>query len=325
MLKMYRIFQFSLESNISLAWLPRIQEGEKSRGTISFSLREGSSPVPSHLKWRHHWRLDHEVISLSYGRSTHFHYLRFPDLADFCISLDGKQITCFPLVNVSRNTIIHLLLDQVIPRVIQYFHHEAILHGSGIQKGGPGLCFFGETGSGKSTIATVFLERGYSLLSDDCLLLRKKENKLLMEGSYQSVRLWDDSVQHLFSQKNIDYQQMSDFSTKKRLLLKTETKGQRKDFCIQAVFFLKPFSGETDREISVKQLSGAKVVKKLIQYSFLLDVGDIGRAQTQMEQLVEFARAPVPFYDLQYPFVYQSLDRVCSLIEETTANRKVVL
>ncbi len=60
----------------------------------------------------------------------------------------------------------------------------AIIHGCGIEKDGEGFLFIGESGAGKSTIASLWnSEDGIEILSDDRIIVRKSGDKFWMYGT----------------------------------------------------------------------------------------------------------------------------------------------
>ncbi len=323
-MEMYKVFQYSIQSNIEL---PELTTCKKSRSDITFTLRRGQTPVSPAKNWLHHWRNDAGSISISYGRTDNCHYLRFPLIADFCISKDGRQIESFWLKKTEPEQVAvrHFLLDQVIPRLVHHFYHKSTLHGLGVFWGKTGLCFLGDSGCGKSTLAAAFLTRDYDLLSDDCLLLELEEDRVSMTGCYPSLRLWSDS----FHRVSLDNSTVSppvpeDSSLKKRLLPDKAKFGRQTKYSTQAIFFLdSPRTHSDVTEVSIQQLSGAQVVKRFIECSFLLDVGDFDRIQAQLERLAALAGAPVPFYLLSYPRKYDVLADVCSEVEETVSAAKI--
>ncbi|MDP4266936.1 MAG: hypothetical protein Q8880_05835, partial [Bacteroidota bacterium] len=55
-----------------------------------------------------------------------------------------------------------------------------ILHSSGVKYKNEGYIFSGFSGSGKSTLARLFVENGATLINDDRLIIRTKNNRYMM-------------------------------------------------------------------------------------------------------------------------------------------------
>ncbi len=125
-------------------------------------------------------------------------FLRFPDWADFVVSRDGAAITCRPAPGIPIDTVRHLLLGQVLPRAMGLLR-DPTLHGSAVSREDGAVGFLGQTGQGKSTLALSFARSGWTLLGDDCLLLRTLGTGVEVVPSGVGVRLWPDSAEGLLS------------------------------------------------------------------------------------------------------------------------------
>ena len=116
------------------------------------------------------------------------------------IDKKGSEIICMPRPGIPEDTIQHLLLDQVIPLVINLRGGEA-LHASAILTPQGVIAFAGPAGSGKSTLAGSFLLSGYQHVSDDCLALSEKDQEIYAIPAYPGLRLWDDALSYLFGRE----------------------------------------------------------------------------------------------------------------------------
>ncbi len=104
-----------------------------------------------------------------------------------------------PKPGIPEDTIQHLLLDQVIPLVINLRGGEA-LHASAVLTSYGVVAFAGPAGSDKSTVAGSLLKEGYPFVSDDCLTLLEKNQEIYTIPAYPGLRLWDDAREHLFGE-----------------------------------------------------------------------------------------------------------------------------
>jgi hypothetical protein len=94
------------------------------------------------------------------------------------------------------DTIRHMLLDDVIPALIAR-SGAVVLHGAAAVLHGGAVVVLGESGMGKSTLATVFALAGDPVLSDDCLVIDKVDDWFVVQPSYPSLRLWEQSAHFL--------------------------------------------------------------------------------------------------------------------------------
>jgi hypothetical protein len=123
--------------------------------------------------------------------------LHFPNLAGFVFSPSDSSIRCIPHRHIPAHTVNHLLLDQVLPLVLNYRGSE-VLHGAAVATPYGACAFLGPTGSGKSTLAASFLSSGYSVLADDCVVLETCGEDIVTIPTYPGLRLWDDAIAALF-------------------------------------------------------------------------------------------------------------------------------
>jgi hypothetical protein len=144
-------------------------------------------------RWLREFRFPDGQVWLSSGRVDGGYLLRFHDLADFLVTATGEIIRCHPVAGTPPETLRHLLLDQVIPRLLP-LRGLVALHAGAILAPGGAVGFLGETGQGKSTLAASFARAGFALLADDCLALSVGPDGIEAVGAYPGLRLWPDTV-----------------------------------------------------------------------------------------------------------------------------------
>lgn len=78
------------------------------------------------------------------------------------------------------------------------------LHGSCVTDGTSSVLIVGNSGAGKSTLAAEFLSNGWKLLTDDVAAVSNVETSPLVQASYPSQKLWQDSMkQYEKSEKDV--------------------------------------------------------------------------------------------------------------------------
>lgn len=142
---------------------------------------------------------------------------RFPGLCSVRIRPAEMRIDCAPQPNVSEPTIAHLILDLIVPPLLSLEAGSIVLHASAIHIEDKIIAVLGPSGRGKSTLAAWFASQGFPLLTDDCLVLRwdERAGQWLAQPSYQSVRLWPDSVRAL-GIPDSELREFAGYSEKKR-------------------------------------------------------------------------------------------------------------
>jgi hypothetical protein len=115
---------------------------------------QGAWQQSSEHPWSHHWLSPGGETLLSHCNRDSYHWLRFPGLADFLISADADEISCYPVPAVPEETIRHLLLDQVLPRCLAHQGKIMLRH----QRSWLTWLdtFLYDSGAGKSTLAGNF-------------------------------------------------------------------------------------------------------------------------------------------------------------------------
>lgn len=69
------------------------------------------------------------------------------------------------------------------------------LHGSCVTNGDQTILITGDSGAGKSTLAAEFLAHGWQLLTDDVAAVAREDTIPVVQASYPSQKLWQDSMQ----------------------------------------------------------------------------------------------------------------------------------
>ncbi len=238
--------------------------------------------LTSPSKWFMQWYLPGGELRVSFAKMNGGYLLRFNELADFFVSKHGKEIVCMSRTEIPTETIHHLLLDQVIPLVINFKGGEA-LHASAVLTSDGVIAFSGQTGSGKSSVAGSFLKAGNSLMSDDCLPLIEKDRDIYAIPAYPGLRLWEDSLDHLFG-NNGNRKSVAHYTTKQRVCV------EKKDgaYCnapqpLKCVYTLgEPSEIQKGDDIVIEALSPRESIMELIKCAFRLDITDRGMLTRQL-------------------------------------------
>jgi hypothetical protein len=123
----------------------------------------------------------------------------FPGHLEFHVSAEAV-ITCLLKQDTIMQTLLHLLLNQIIPRYLATSGH-LVLHASAVTlPGGQTVAFLGNSGCGKSTLASSFHRHGAELIDDDCVMLNRGKNGVTVIGGFPGIRLFPDSLNAVFSE-----------------------------------------------------------------------------------------------------------------------------
>jgi hypothetical protein len=298
----YKFCNFSFESDLPF---PELEPAGGPEPELRVTVTRTTVSDESHGEWFHTWSLQDETPWLLLGRQPSGYFLRFPGMADFAVLDDAREVRGYTVEDTPPETIRHLILDQVLPLLLSH-HGRFVLHGSAIATPRGAIGFLGQTGWGKSTLASSFSEEGMAVLTDDCLLLEEKTDCMTVIPSYPGVRLWPDSAQTVAGEDKC-WAEVAHYTGKKRLDANAGI-----GFCgwpteLRRLYFLS--SPNECTSVSVNPLSPREVMLELVKYSYLMDVTSRLRLQQDFERLAKFAVNPI-FFRLAFPHDYSQLATV---------------
>ena len=148
------------------------------------------------------------------GENANFH-LGFSKLAHFSVSAAEKEICCYYKPDVPLESIVHLLLDMVVPLLLSQ-QGRLVLHAGAVMISGKIIAFLGETGQGKSSLTASFGQKGFAVVTDDCLVVEDTERHHICTPLYPGLRLWPDAVLALFG-GDLSLPAVTHYTDKRRL------------------------------------------------------------------------------------------------------------
>ncbi len=310
--KIYSYFDHTIESQIDLSELRPAGSNDGSP-SVYIRLAEPVAYADRRYGWCHQWKTDEGGTTLSLAKNNNTYCLEIPGSTKFEISGDGKQLVCIPKLTTPLVVTRHLLLDQILPRLFAHFHNYNVFHGSCVIKGDTGICFLGETGRGKSTLAAGFLQAGYSVLTDDCIRLFINSGQVFGIPSYNGMRLLNDSRKALNLDAGNQEGAVSLSKAKFRITLSHPRLATTK---IKQIYFLvDPEDGERGEHIKILKVSKSVAVKELLRNSFSLDVSDAKYLKNQFLHIVEIVSTGLPIYFLHYPRSYEAIPEIIQTVE----------
>lgn len=274
--------------------LPPLRRAARRSGAACTIVMGECTDRAAAVTWFHEWRGRRGPRWLSIGRLARDgrpgYLLRFPELADFEVSADARRIVARPSADLPRETLRHLLIDQVLPLVTSR-HGRLSLHASAVHLPGFGtVAFVGEAGRGKSTLAAALALRGASVVADDCLAIALDGDRAAAVPAYPGLRLWPAArsrglppvrglrVAHYSSKRRVDHAVLRYHHTPSPL---------------RALFLLRP-RGARGAAAEITRCRPSARVMGLLRYAYLLDVEDRGELAGVFERLaLAVARVPV--------------------------------
>ncbi len=269
--------------------------------------------APTCRDWFHHFADRDGKPWLSLGKHGCRYLFRFHNLVDFWVSADGGEILGYPTLDVPSDTIRHLFLDQVMPRMLS-LRGRLVLHASAVLAPKGAVAFLGDSGRGKSTLAASFCQQGFPGLTDDCLLLQEAGGAHFALPSYAGLRLWPDTIEALFGSQ-VSYPLVAHYTDKRRL------SSDREPLCfatgrvpLNRLYMLAPPDDQTGTSGgAIHALSSREAVMALVNSTYRLDITDRERLEREFHELSRLAMA-VGLWRLVIPKDFSLLPTVHQII-----------
>jgi len=256
----------------------------------------------------HQYRAPDGRVLTDFHRRPDGYVLRFPGLADFVVSSDGRRAEAHPVPGLDPVTVEHLYVNTVLPLAISH-QGQLAFHASAVTVPGGAIAFLGRSGAGKSTLAAQFARTGASFLTDDGLILEARTAGYLVRPNHPSIRLWEDSLAALLD-ANVAMAPPISYSSKGRVLA-----GDGLPHCDdpQPLLCAWVLDDPSTGTIELRRASEMEAVLAWIRNSFLLDVEDPVMLRRHFENAATVGRA-IPTYHLSYPRRFDRLAEVQAAI-----------
>lgn len=126
-------------------------------------------------------------------------YYRFcyADRTEFVVDHAGTEVWAEWVEPLTLEDTATYLLGPVMGFVM-LLRGVVCLHASAVAIGDEAIALLGPAGSGKSTTAAAFAERGYSVLAEDVVTLDDRGDHFLVRSGYPCIRLWPPAVKALY-------------------------------------------------------------------------------------------------------------------------------
>ena len=262
----------------------------------------------------HYYTFDDDTVWTEFHRSGDGYLLRFPDLADFEVSADGKEVVAWPAREDDDATVEHLYINQMVPLALSR-QGRPTFHASVVTVPGGVVAFLGQSGMGKSTLAASFALNGSSFLSDDALLVEETDRGCEVQPSHPSIRLWEDSVDQLLDASSSTSIPIS-YSTKARLLAGDALTYNSEPQQLLAAYVLE---SNDAAKVAIHTLSGLDRHMAWVNNSFLLDIEDPDLLKQHFDWTHRISSA-VPTFALDYARDYGILPDVRNAVQQHAAN-----
>jgi hypothetical protein len=229
------------------------------------------------------------------------------DHFEFLVSGDGRRVSWRKLQNVADEVFFTYFLGQVLSFCLLTRGIEP-LHATAIVVNGEALAFLGDSGYGKSTLAATFLGRGYSLLTDDVLVLEFNDENVLAHPSLARIKLTPQSADAVFQQRRSVL--MNSLASK--MIFPLEASQHMPDpVRLHAIYVLPEMP--SDSQVEIRRLFGRASFLPLVTNTFNNSVITPRRLKQQFAFASRLASS-VPVKQLSYPKGLDLLPKIVGAI-----------
>lgn len=313
-----RAYGLRISTDVAILELPPIQ-ARVGGGVVRASLARRFERLSLDVRWYLRARLAGGATWLRSGKIQSGYVLSFPGVADFLVDRRGREVVCRNASRyISLGTIRHLLIDHVLPLIVNLRGHEA-LHATAVATPGGVCAFTGPAGSGKSTLAASFVLSGYPLVCDDCMTLAAGKTAMAVAG-YPGLRLWEDSIQGLGAASR-HLKRVANDATKSRW----RKRSGAISFCpttrpLVRVYLLKRARGRSTRVV-IRDVPPGRALMGLLEAAYRLDITDHAMLKRQFHFLSRIAER-VPIKQLVVPDSFSALGDVKqSVLDDLAGDR----
>ena len=305
-------------TDIPLPELPILQTSSAKSAVHAILARRFES-IRLNPRWYLRSRLPGGRIWLRSGKTADGYVLSIVNLADFVIDRAGSRIICCNATgDVSLETIRHLLIDQVLPLIVNLRGREA-LHATAVATRSGVCAFTGVAGAGKSTLAASFVLAGYPLVCDDCLALSGSTAIMTLPG-YPGLRLWQDSTRALGASSR-HLKPVAHYTDKSRW-----RNSQPADFCsttrrLARIYLLeRARSSKRKGRVLIKDLAPGDALIGLVKAAYRFDITDRMMLKRQFRFLSRVVQR-VPVRRLIIPNEFSALSEVREAVLHDLSDR----
>lgn len=310
----YLLFDTPFCSEIALPELPECRSNE---AFVSIRVVDDGQIDPAKFVTRHDWRDGHGELICRCARRESDYLLSLPQQANFHIDMGGI-INCVPAPGIGQGVLRQLLLNQVLPRYLAQTG-EFLLHASAVTlPNGNSVAFMGDSGFGKSTLASYCHLQGAHIIDDDCILLRSCDRGIRILGGVPTLRLYPDSL-HALGLNPAGFMPYADSSTKLQMNLAETATGNHKTPVLDALFLLRaPGDVPTGSTVSIEPAGGQAAMMATLGSAFNLDPSDPGTMLRTFRHAAQTLTGGLPVYHLNFPRQHAALPRVLQAMLDIT-------
>ena len=259
----------------------------------------------------------------SWFRHSHLldgsHYLCWNGFFEFLVSADGVRIFGRMLPLASLEYLQTYVMGQVISVALVRQGIEP-LHSTVVVVDGEAVAFLGNSGFGKSTLAAAFIHSGYRVLTDDLLVIKKRNHEFLAQPGPARLKLFPEAAQALLASRACvfamnPYTQKLVFCLVPDLVVSTPTP-------VNSCYILEaPGTVAQGEGVVVRKLSFGEACMGLVRNSYNTIISEPDRHTRQFKFVAELA-ANLSLMSLTYPRELSKISDVVDAVVRDVRERR---
>ncbi|MBT2657071.1 aldolase [Bacillus sp. ISL-18] len=242
---------------------------------------------------------------------SNFVLFQVPDVAIFSVQ-GGTTILVSPLKENKEDVMRLYILGTCFGAILMQ-RKVLPLHGSAVVINGKAYAFVGDSGAGKSTIASAFLNQGYQLLSDDVIAISfpLEDSIPYVIPSYPQQKLWKDSLEILGMERN-NYQPI--YGRENKYCIPISTQFFSEEIPLGGIFELKKTENKEFNIIPIKNLERFyKLYYNTYQKSLIPNLGLLDWHFVTTSKIIE----TINMYQLERPLTGTSSTQIVAGVLNT--------
>jgi hypothetical protein len=310
----YRFLERKISCSHPLPELPAWDPPGEAVAEVTIALDSPQRDLSLEVDWYEFGETSSDESEIRYGCLPSGYLIRFPGTADFVVDIEHSHIDCLPSPEVAGDTLRHLLLDHVLPRMLGQ-QGSLILHASAADVGGKAIVILGKSGWGKSTLAASFPPRGCHFSDDATEIRAAAGGGFTAIGSYPGARLLPDSLERANGGEDWVATRMSR-SAKFRLSTRENIDAVSGNVTLGAIVILEDPVERVQEDIELATIRPTDALMALMKFCYLLKPDDLPTTSRLWMMAGDIVRSGIPVRKLSYPREYAHLATVLSLLEE---------
>jgi hypothetical protein len=242
-----------------------------------------------------------------------YFHLVYSDATEFIVNRAGTEIWSRWPSELTLEDAATYLLGPIMGFVLM-LRGITCLHASGVVFEDKAIALLGPRSAGKSTTAAAFARLGYPILTDDVVAIIDGGDRFLIQSGYPRLRLWPDSVDTLFGEKNALPPLTPNWDKRYLDLMGEDYKFQQEPLFLAAVYILSERSNNQAAPF-VQAVSASESMMALVANTYATYLKDKSMRAQEFDLLKRIlAHVPLRRVTPHADAVY--LSRLCEVIVE---------